>query len=75
MKSEPITFQWQEHPQGLFGPGVSRPAEPKRAKPFTLLVKQQTARPIKVTLMAESKTLAKRYAANRWPGAVVEVAA
>lgn len=74
MKGSPISFQWHDEPTGLFGPGVSRPAEPKRAKPFTLIVKQQTARPIKVTLMAENKTLAKRYAANRWPGADVEAA-
>ncbi len=60
---------------GAFGPGVSRPAEPKRAKPFTLVVKQQAARPVKVTLMAENRTLALRYAANRWPGAQVEAAA
>ena len=74
MKGGPVTFQWQDQPTGLFGPGVSRPTEPKRAKPFTLIVKQQTARPIKVTLMAENKKLALRYAANRWPGAQVEAA-
>lgn len=75
MKNGPISFQWQDEPIGLFGPGISRPAEPKRAKPFTLIVKQQTARPLKVTLMAENKTLAKRYAQARWPGADVEAAA
>lgn len=75
MKSQPITFQWHEHQQGLFGPGVSRPAEPKRAKPFTLVVRQQAAKPVKVTLMAESLKLAKRYAQARWPGSDVEVAA
>jgi len=73
--SGPVTFQWQEHPQGAFGPGVSRAADPQRARRFTLLVRQQTAKPMKVMLMAESKALAMKYAANRWPGAAVEVAA
>lgn len=74
MKSEPITFQWHEHPTGNFGPGVSRPARPERAKPVALLVTQGRGRPMKVTLMAESNKLAIRYAENRWPGAAVEVA-
>jgi hypothetical protein len=72
--SGPVTFQWQEHQPGAFGPGVSRAADPSRARKFTLLVKQQTAKPMKVMLMAESKKLALRYAANRWPGAVIEAA-
>ncbi len=75
MKGEPITFQWHEHPTGSFGPGVSRPAEPKRAKPFVLHVKHGKARATKVTLMAENDQLATRFAENRWPGAAVEVAA
>lgn len=74
MKGEPITFQWQEHPAGSFGPGVSRPAAPERAKPFVLHVKQAKGRPMKVTLMAENNKLAVRYAQARWPGAEVEVA-
>jgi hypothetical protein len=75
MKGEPITFQWHEHPVGNFGPGVSRPAKPERAKPFVLHVKHGNARPMKVTLLAESSKLAVRYAEARWPGAAVEVAA
>lgn len=74
MKGEPITFQWQEHPTGSYGPGVSRAAKPERAKPVLLHVKQGRGRPMKVTLMAESNSLAIRYAENRWPGAEVEVA-
>jgi hypothetical protein len=73
--SGPVTFQWQEHPQGAFGPGVSRAADPQRARRFTLLVRQQAAKPMKVTLFAENKTAAKKYALARWPGAAVEVAA
>lgn len=75
MSNEPITFQWHEHPTGSFGPGVSRPAAPERAKPVALLVKQGRGRPMKVTLMAENEKLAVRYAQARWPGAQVEVAA
>jgi len=77
MKQEfgPVTFQWQEHPQGAFGPGVSRAADLQKAKKFTLLVKQQTAKPMRVTLFAENKKAALKYAQNRWPGAAVEVAA
>lgn len=75
MKGEPLTFQWHEHPTGSFGPGVSRPAKPERAKPVALLVRQGKSRPMKVTLMAETQKLAVRYAQARWPGAEVEVAA
>ena len=73
MKGSPIAFQWQETPAGSFGPGLSRPAAPERAKPFTLRVKQLKARPVKVTLMAENEERAIEYAGNRWPGALVEV--
>lgn len=74
MKGEPASFQWQEHPTGSFGPGVSRAAKPERAKPVALLVRQGRGQPMKVTLMAESPKAAVRYAENRWPGAQVEVA-
>ena len=72
--NEMIPLHWEEPVRGSFGPGVSRPAEPKRAKKFTLVVRQQMSRPMKVTLLAENKKLALRYAANRWPGAAVEAA-
>lgn len=75
MKGGPIAFQWRDEPTGLLGPGVSRAADPNKAEPYTLIVKQTTAKPIKVILMAESKELALHYAANRWPGSDVEVAA
>lgn len=74
MKGEPITFQWQDAPAGNFGPGVSRPLAPEKARPFTLRVKHGKARPIKVILMAEDQERAIQYAGNRWPGAAVEVA-
>lgn len=71
---EIVPFQWEESNRGLFGPGVSRPAVPQRARKFTLVVRQQAAQPMKVTLLAESKKLALRYAQARWPGAAVEAA-
>lgn len=74
MTTEIMALQWQEPIRGSFGPGVSRPAVPERAKKFTLVVRQQAARPMKVTLMAESRKLALRYAQARWPGAAVEAA-
>lgn len=72
--NEMIPLQWEEPIRGSFGPGVSRPVEPKRARRYTLVVRQQMAQPMKVTLLAENKKLALRYAANRWPGAAVEAA-
>ena len=74
-KYGPATFQWQEHQPGAFGPGVSRAADLEKTKKFTLLVKQQTAKPMKLVLFAENKKMALKYAQNRWPGAAVEVAA
>jgi hypothetical protein len=74
MNSGPITFQWQDNPAGNYGPGISRPLVPERAKPFVLQVRHGKARPIKVTLMAEDQDRAIQYAGNRWPGAQVEVA-
>jgi hypothetical protein len=76
MKQEfgPVTFQWQEHQPGAYGPGVSRAADLGKAKKFTLLVKQQAAKPMKLVLFAENQKLALKYARNRWPGAAVEVA-
>lgn len=74
MNGGPVGFQWRDDAAVSLGPGITRPTDPKKAKPYTLIVKQTTAKPIKVTLMAESKKLALRYAANRWPGAEVEAA-
>lgn len=71
---EIAAFQWIESVHGSFGPGVSRPAVPERARRYTLVVRQQMAQPMKVTLMAENKKLALRYAQARWPGAAVEAA-
>lgn len=70
-----VVLLWQEEtPRGSFGPGISRPREGERTKPFTIQVKENNARPMKVTLHAANKTTALRYARNRWPGAQVEAA-
>lgn len=66
---------WEDGLHGSYGPGVSRAREGEKTKPFTLLVRQSTARPMKVTLQAKNKTDAVKFARNRWPGAAVEVAA
>ena len=70
-----VVLLWrEEEPRGNFGPGISRPREGERTKPFAVRVKQANARPMKVTLHAANKTTALRYAKNRWPGAAVEAA-
>jgi len=71
---EIVPFQWEEPTKGAFGPGISRPAVAKSARKFTVVVRQQAARPMKVTLLAENRKRALRYAQARWPGAAVEAA-
>ena len=44
-----------------------------RTKMFRVRVKQQGAQPMVVTMPAESKQRAIRYASARWPGAAVEM--
>jgi hypothetical protein len=65
---------WDEETRGSFGPGISRPKEGEVTRQFTVVVKQQQARPMKVVLAAASKRKAVQYAQNRWPGAAVEAA-
>lgn len=70
-----VVLLWHEDaPKGSFGPGISRPREGERTKPYVVKVMQGNARPMKVTLHAANKTTALRYARNRWPGAQVEAA-
>ena len=66
---------WNDERMGSYGPGVSRARDGERTKPFTVLVRQGAARPMRLTLQAKNKTDAMRFARNRWPGAAVEVAA
>jgi len=54
------------------GEGISRPVANARTKPFTLIVYQPHLRPMTVTMKAETKQHAIKYAKARWPGAEVE---
>lgn len=65
---------WQDEHKGSFGPGISRPKEGEATSKFTVVVRQQHARPMKVVLHAPSKRKAVQYAQARWPGAAVEAA-
>jgi hypothetical protein len=65
---------WSEEPTpARYGPGISRPRDGQRAKPYKLLVRTANAAPMRVTLAAPTKRDAIRFAQNRWPGAAVEV--
>jgi hypothetical protein len=54
------------------GEGISRPVANARTKSFTLIVYQPRLQPMTVTMRAETKTAAIKYAKARWPGATVE---
>jgi hypothetical protein len=71
--AQPVSFQWHEDERPNLGEGISRPAAGAASKPFALLVKPLKAMPMKVTLMAETKAAAFRYATARWPGAEVSL--
>lgn len=65
---------WQEPPTpARYGPGVSRPRDGERTRPFKLLVRRGSEPAMRMTLAAPSRRDAIRYALNRWPGAAVEV--
>lgn len=68
-----VCLQWSVPERGNHGDGVSRPKPNEATRPYTLIVRQGNARPMKVTYQAPSKRAAIRYAKNRWPGAEVEV--
>jgi hypothetical protein len=55
------------------GEGISRPVANARTRSFTLIVYQPNSRPMTVTMRAETKTAAIRYAKARWPGSEVEL--
>ena len=69
-----VALQWEIEERGRHGEGISRPVAKARTKPIRLRVKPQGQSPMLVTLQAETKRHAIRYATNRWPGAAVEVA-
>jgi hypothetical protein len=55
------------------GEGVSRPKPSARTREYRLLIYFQKAKPMKVSLFAETPKHALKYAGNRWPGATVEL--
>ena len=68
-------MHWIEEDAGKtqHGEGISRAPAGAKTKMFLLTVKQPGARPMKLSIPAESATRAKQYAAARWPMAEVEV--
>ena len=64
-------FPPEEQPN--LGDGISRPRNPSRAREYRLVITFQKAKPMRVSLMAESPKTAVKYASNRWPTAVVEL--
>jgi hypothetical protein len=71
--SQPISFQWQEEDQANLGEGISRAPAGAKTQLFALLVKHPRAMPMRVTMRAENKAAALRYAANCWPSAEVSL--
>jgi hypothetical protein len=55
------------------GEGISRPVANARTRSFTLIVYQPRLQPMTVTMRAETKAAAIRYAKARWPGSEVEL--
>ncbi len=55
------------------GDGISRPQPNARTREYRLLIYFQKAKPMKVSLMAETQKHALKYASNRWPTATVEI--
>lgn len=68
----PVMLWRETPPTAKFGPGVSRPRDGERTRPYLVIVRTAEASAMKVTLLAPSKRAAIRYARNRWPGAEIE---
>lgn len=58
---------WQENPEVESGDGITRAVPGEPTQPYTLMVKLPGARPMRLTLQAESYDHATRYAQARWP--------
>lgn len=66
-------FRWNEdEPDAKFGAGISRPMTGRSTKLYKLTIKKPASPTMIVTLPAESKRAAIKYAKNRWPAATVE---
>lgn len=72
---EIVPFQWvEEQPTSRHGDGISRPHAKTRTREYRLIIFKPGAQPMTWITRAETKRAAIKYAENRWPGAVVEVA-
>jgi len=71
--SQPVTFQWHEEGEANLGEGISRAPAGAKTQLFALVVKHPRAMPMKVTMRAENKAAALRYASNCWPNAEISL--
>lgn len=68
-------FRWNDDDAAArHGAGISRPRVGKPTRLYKLRVMESTKPVLVVTLPAENKRAAIKYAQNRWPAAVVEAA-
>lgn len=67
-----LPLMWQEGEPNL-GEGISRAKPKARTKLFALLVTFTQTKPMRMTIRAETKRHAIKYAKNRWPNATIEV--
>lgn len=69
-------FTWRdaEDDEAQLGDGVSRAVPGEPTEPYTVMVKLPGARPMRLTLHAESLEHAIRYASARWPKGLVYAA-
>lgn len=65
------TFHWREPDEDelQLGEGLSRAPAEAKTEAFTVMVKSPGARPMRLTLQAETEAHALRYASARWPKA------
>lgn len=68
-----VVMNWQEDQPSRNGPGISRPVPGAPTKTYELRVRPLHGSLMKVTLKAESRAHAQRYAQARWPEAKVEL--
>lgn len=61
----------QEGPEPILGPGISRPHDHEKTKPFRLEVKRPGAQPMRVTKYAPTMKKAVSYCKHIWPDATV----
>lgn len=67
------SLTWNDDQASRLGPGVSRPVDGTSTRSFRVRVRLNRGAPMVVTLQAETKARALRYAQNRWPESTVEL--